>query len=227
MLSELLAPVLTIPIYCWSKWSEASALSRFRQRILTVCRFLGIVDKLGSAYEEEFTSTSFGLYFCLPLMRSLYRENMTEEEARAVLEECARVGYYRNCLATNRVGRGEDASGVDSARQGDARGMRDQRLLHTRHEVACLTAVIHGVCLLQEAPFRSASFRYIVFIRTSVVRSPGVVMTAEFPRVVEFDDFLRCLGFDRLTNLVEVLTVHGYRRLEYDHLVRIPLLQRA
>ena len=68
-----------------------------------LCRFLGIVDKLGAAYEENFVSTSFGLYFCLPLMRSLYRENMTEEEARAVLEECARVGYYRNCLATNRV----------------------------------------------------------------------------------------------------------------------------
>lgn len=28
---------------------------------------------------------------------------MSEEEARAALEECARVGYYRNCLATNRV----------------------------------------------------------------------------------------------------------------------------
>lgn len=68
-----------------------------------LCRFLGIVDKLGAAYEENFVSTSFGLYFCLPLMRSLYHENMTEEEARAVLEECARVGYYRNCLATSRV----------------------------------------------------------------------------------------------------------------------------
>ena len=73
----------------------------------SLCRFLGIVDKLGAAYEENFVSTSFGLYFCLPLMRSLYRENMTEEEARAVLEECARVGYYRNCLATNRVGCGD------------------------------------------------------------------------------------------------------------------------
>lgn len=40
------------------------------------CRFLGIVDKLGAAYEEDFVSTSFGLYFCLPLMRlSLPREH--------------------------------------------------------------------------------------------------------------------------------------------------------
>ena len=66
-------------------------------------RFLGIVDKLGAAYEEEFCATSFGLYFCLPLLRSLYRENMTEEEARATLEECARVGYYRSCRASNHV----------------------------------------------------------------------------------------------------------------------------
>lgn len=29
---------------------------------------------------------------------------MSEEEARATLEECARVGYYRNCYASNRVG---------------------------------------------------------------------------------------------------------------------------
>lgn len=67
-------------------------------------RFLGIVDKLGAAYEEDMTATSFGLYFCLPLLRSLYHDNMTEEEARATLEECARVGYYRNCAASNRVG---------------------------------------------------------------------------------------------------------------------------
>lgn len=75
----------------------------FRQHILTSFRFLGIIDKLGSAYEENFVATSFGLYFCLPLLRSLYHEDMSEEEARAALEECARVGYYRNCLATNRV----------------------------------------------------------------------------------------------------------------------------
>ena len=66
-------------------------------------RFLGIVDKLGAAYEEQFTATSFGLYFCLPLLRNLYRENLSEDEARKILEECARVGYYRNCLASNRV----------------------------------------------------------------------------------------------------------------------------
>ena len=80
-----------------------SDLFRFRQQILIIFSFLGIVDKLGAAYEENMTATSFGLYFCLPLLRSLYHENMTEEEARATLEECARVGYYRNCSASNRV----------------------------------------------------------------------------------------------------------------------------
>lgn len=82
---------------------ECSYLFRFRQQILIFCSFLGIVDKIGAAYEEDLTATSFGLYFCLPLLRSLYHDNMTEEEARATLEECARVGYYRNCMASNRV----------------------------------------------------------------------------------------------------------------------------
>lgn len=75
----------------------------FRQHTLIACRFLGIIDRLGAAYEEDFTSTNYGLYFCLPLMRNLYHPEMTEEEARKMLEECARVGYYRNCFASSRI----------------------------------------------------------------------------------------------------------------------------
>lgn len=70
---------------------------------ITLCRFLGVVDKLGAAFEEDFVSTAYGVYFCLPLMRDLYHPDMTEEEARSMLEECARVGYYRNCFASNRI----------------------------------------------------------------------------------------------------------------------------
>ena len=60
---------------------------------ITLCRFLGVVDKLGAAFEEDFMSTAYGVYFCLPLMRSLYHPDMTEDEARSMLEECVRVGY--------------------------------------------------------------------------------------------------------------------------------------
>ena len=61
------------------------------------------MDKLGAAYEEDCTSTGFGLYFCLPLMRDMYHADMTEAECRKMLEECARVGYYRNCVASSRI----------------------------------------------------------------------------------------------------------------------------
>lgn len=72
-----------------------------------------------------------------------------------------------------------------------------------------------------------ASFRYVVFKRTSVVRSPRVVMTTELPGVVELDHLLRRLRFDGLADLVEVLSVDADRRLKHHHLVRTPLLQGA
>jgi 20S proteasome subunit beta 7 len=65
--------------------------------------FLGVVDKIGTAYEDDVLATGFGAYIALPLMREKYRPDMEEGEARALLEDCLRILFYRDCRALNRV----------------------------------------------------------------------------------------------------------------------------
>ncbi|CAE7648046.1 PBG1 [Symbiodinium microadriaticum] len=48
--------------------------------------FLGYVDLIGTSYEENFIAT-----------------DMEEGEARALLEDCLRVLFYRDCRASNKI----------------------------------------------------------------------------------------------------------------------------
>ncbi|KAG7250283.1 hypothetical protein CRUP_000622 [Coryphaenoides rupestris] len=67
--------------------------------------FLGYVDKLGVAYEAPTVATGFGAYLAQPLMRE-YLENkveVTKAEARALVERCLKVLYYRDARSYNRV----------------------------------------------------------------------------------------------------------------------------
>lgn len=65
--------------------------------------FLGHVDLIGTAYEENFIATGFGAYLAIPLIREKWSADMDEGEARALLEDCMRVMFYRDCRASNRV----------------------------------------------------------------------------------------------------------------------------
>lgn len=65
--------------------------------------FLGYVDKIGTTYEDTFIATGFGSYLALPLMREKYNPDMEEGEARALLEDCMRVLFYRDCRALNKI----------------------------------------------------------------------------------------------------------------------------
>jgi len=66
--------------------------------------FLGVVDKIGTAYSDaNYVATGFGSYLALPLMREQHRDDMEEGEARALLEDCMRILYYRDCRASNRI----------------------------------------------------------------------------------------------------------------------------
>lgn len=62
--------------------------------------FLGYVDLIGTAYEEHFIATGFGAHLAIPIIRERWRPDMNEDEARAVLEDCLRVMYYRDCRAS-------------------------------------------------------------------------------------------------------------------------------
>jgi len=65
--------------------------------------FLGYVDLIGTCYEENFLATGFGAYLALPIIRDRWSANMEEGEARALLEDCLRILFYRDCRASNRI----------------------------------------------------------------------------------------------------------------------------
>lgn len=65
--------------------------------------FLGWVDKIGTTFEDNLVATGFGSYLAIPLLREKYRPDLQEGEARALLEDCMRVLFYRDCRALNRI----------------------------------------------------------------------------------------------------------------------------
>lgn len=65
--------------------------------------FLGYVDMIGTAYEENFIATGFGAYLAIPLIRERWHAEMEEGEARALLEDCLRIMFYRDCRASSRI----------------------------------------------------------------------------------------------------------------------------
>jgi len=65
--------------------------------------FLGYVDLIGTVYEENYIATGFGAYLAIPLIREKWSPDMDEGEARALLEDCLRVMFYRDCRASNRI----------------------------------------------------------------------------------------------------------------------------
>ena len=65
--------------------------------------FLGSVDLIGTAYEDDFLATGFGSYLAIPIFRKEWRADMSEAEARALLEKCMRILFYRDCRALNKI----------------------------------------------------------------------------------------------------------------------------
>jgi 20S proteasome subunit beta 7 len=68
-------------------------------------KFLGYVDLLGTTYQSTTIATGFGLHLSQPMLRKAvegHESTLTEEEARAILEECLRVLFYRDARSINR-----------------------------------------------------------------------------------------------------------------------------
>eukprot|EP00522_Entomoneis_paludosa_P010863 CAMPEP_0172457152 /NCGR_PEP_ID=MMETSP1065-20121228/20349_1 /TAXON_ID=265537 /ORGANISM="Amphiprora paludosa, Strain CCMP125" /LENGTH=254 /DNA_ID=CAMNT_0013210703 /DNA_START=121 /DNA_END=885 /DNA_ORIENTATION=+ len=65
--------------------------------------FLGMIDKIGTTVQENFIATGYGGYMALPLLREKWRPDLTEGEARALLEDCMKVLFYRDCRASSRI----------------------------------------------------------------------------------------------------------------------------
>lgn len=68
--------------------------------------FLGLVDMVGSHYEDTTIATGYGAYIALPLMRKHYENlngKISEEQAKKILEESMRVLYYRDARTINKM----------------------------------------------------------------------------------------------------------------------------
>lgn len=65
--------------------------------------FLGTVDHIGTGFKDNFIATGFGHHFAMPILREEWREDLTEAEARTLLEKCMRVCYYRDCRTINKI----------------------------------------------------------------------------------------------------------------------------
>lgn len=64
---------------------------------------LGTVDKIGTTFEDDYIATGFGHHLAMPIIREAWKEDMSEEEARALVEQCMRVLYYRDCRTINKI----------------------------------------------------------------------------------------------------------------------------
>ncbi|XP_057316128.1 proteasome subunit beta type-4-like [Hydractinia symbiolongicarpus] len=66
--------------------------------------FLGYVDKLGVAYEENCIATGYGAYIAIPLIRKALEDkpNLSQIEAVKLVVDCLRVLYYRDARSINK-----------------------------------------------------------------------------------------------------------------------------
>lgn len=65
--------------------------------------FLGYLDYHGTSYQDTVIATGFGSYFAIPLLRKQASPDMTESEARSLLEECMKILFARDCRAYNKI----------------------------------------------------------------------------------------------------------------------------
>lgn len=74
--------------------------------------YLGTSDLYGTMYTEDIIATGLGAHMALPLLRKGWRADMSEAEARKLLEDCMRVLFYRDTRASANINIGKvDASG--------------------------------------------------------------------------------------------------------------------
>lgn len=65
--------------------------------------FLGSVDLYGTKVEGNFFATGLASHYCQVLMQNAWKADMSEQEARTLLEECMRVMFYRDKKATDEI----------------------------------------------------------------------------------------------------------------------------
>lgn len=67
--------------------------------------FLGVVDDIGTRWEDECVATGYGAHIALPLLRQALENKpggLSRDEAQAVVMDCLRVLFYRECRTINK-----------------------------------------------------------------------------------------------------------------------------
>jgi len=65
--------------------------------------FLGLCDHRGTHYEGNTIATGYGGYLAQPLLRKYFKEGLSKDQAREILEMCMRVLFYRDARTINKV----------------------------------------------------------------------------------------------------------------------------
>lgn len=61
---------------------------------------LNYVDLQGTCFAEDFVATGFGLHLALPILRKEYKPDLTEAQAKKIMERCLELCFYRDCKAS-------------------------------------------------------------------------------------------------------------------------------
>jgi len=64
---------------------------------------LAYVDLQGTYYEEDYMATGFGMHLAMPLLRTYWKADMSEEEAKALCQSCLKLLFYRDCKASCKI----------------------------------------------------------------------------------------------------------------------------
>lgn len=64
---------------------------------------LGLSDLRGTSFEDNHIATGYGAYIARPLLRNAWRPDITEGEAKKLIEDCLRVLFYRDARSYNRI----------------------------------------------------------------------------------------------------------------------------
>uniref|UniRef100_A0A7S1L896 Proteasome subunit beta n=1 Tax=Neobodo designis TaxID=312471 RepID=A0A7S1L896_NEODS len=68
--------------------------------------FMAATDSIGTRWTDKCLATGYAGHICIPLLRKAFEvkqgEKLTRDEAMAVLTDCLRTLFYRECSAVNR-----------------------------------------------------------------------------------------------------------------------------
>lgn len=66
-------------------------------------QYLSYLDLYGTHILADFVTTGFALHLCKPILGTHWRPDLTEDEAKHLVETCMRTLWYRDARASDRI----------------------------------------------------------------------------------------------------------------------------